>query len=199
MIKKMMLLAIAVAAVAAFAAPASALAGTHWIHEGSTVSSFEEDYTGFASFDVNAFPGTSFGCVVHVHLSATQDTTPTTATGTITSFEVTTNTCEGTGLLTGCELENDTSNTNWHVVATATDLDITKTGGEIEINNSYKAGCAVAASTVKFASITATPTPNIEEVECLDLSGSGSSALGAVAATGELCAYNGPTYGWEVV
>jgi hypothetical protein len=142
MLKKMMLLAMAVAAVAAFAVPAAASADV-WTDNG-TVLEPEEDitqaYEGVLTFNTGA-TGT-FGCNVTIVV-----TTNGPEAAQITKFSPTTTSCVGTVAFKGCELIEDLSNTPWDVHNATTPLVVTKAGANMTIFNKYKAGSCAGGQT----------------------------------------------------
>jgi hypothetical protein len=179
MLKKMTLLAMAVAAIAAFAVPASASAATDWTHEGVVVKEgvdLTEAFEGELSFDTAIG---SFGCQVTVVLTVTG---PTKAE--ITKFAPTTATCKGTNSLVPCKLKNDASNVPWTVTSGTGAFTVTKTGGNVTVFNEYEAGCPLGASSdLLFEKITVTPAT--EEGVITKLTISGTSTVG-VPATGSV-------------
>src|SRR3954471_19344111 len=114
MLKKMMLLALAVGALVAFAAPAVASATT--IVDSETKEAGETiDFTGEVGFagELGGFKE----CVIHgtIHVSG--------ETGEAT-VEITNHTCVGTGAFTACTVEE--ANTEpWGIDINAADLTIT--------------------------------------------------------------------------
>jgi hypothetical protein len=177
MLKKITLLAMAVGALVAFAAPASALAATDWTHNGSVVSE-PVDLTETFEGELRFFAGVSdsFGCQVTVKATVTG---PTSAE--LTEFNPTTSSCSGTGKFAGCVLIADSNNAPWTVTNGATTLSVTKTGGNVTVFNEYEAGCSEATSHLEFTSVTVTPTLNGSGV-ITKLTISGTATNGAVAA-----------------
>ena len=153
MLKKMMLLASALAALVAFAVPATASADT-WAHNGVALSpeqDMTQSYEGFLQFNTGA-TGT-FGCDVTIKI-----TTNGPHAAQVTEFNPTTGTCVGTVAFKGCKLIADKSNVPFNVSNAATPLSVTKAGGNITIHNEYEAGsCAGKQTTshLEFATISA--------------------------------------------
>lgn len=190
MLKKMMLLAGMAVAAIAFAAPASAMAqhGTHWTDNHEVIEpsvTREAPFEGFLDFTIappNVPVHSTFGCEVTGIIQATGPTN-----GQITKFAPTTNTCVGTGIFAKCELETHTANVPWTVTNTTADLDVTKPGGDVTINNVYKncAAGAIPPSDPEFASITVDPTID-PDTTITSLAITGVDTKGAVTATGSI-------------
>ncbi len=186
MLKKMMLLAMAVAAIAAFAVPASASAATDWTHNDVLVpagSNFSQSFEGKLSFTV-APPivpvHSTYGCQVTIEINVTG---PTAAT--VKKFNPTTSTCEGTGVFAGCKLKADKNNipaAGWAIENLVTDLAVKHptAGTDLTIFNEYE-GCAVPSSDLEFKEVTVTPTLNAGKT-ITSLAISGTSTTGAVAS-----------------
>lgn len=147
MLKKMMLLAMAVCALVAFSAPASASAANEWI------GSHSDNLTGKLSFGNPAAGQTKFGC----QTSTTVDVTGGTSTGEVTSFTPTTASCSGEGAFAGCSLVSHettlptvlgTSQVKIHIVGATTLTLTTPAGTPIVLHNVYNAGCAIEKSTL---------------------------------------------------
>jgi len=176
MLKKMMLLAVAAAALVAFVVPASASADV-WTDNHNTL---EEGQTANQSFEgvlkFFAGPTTTFACNVTVEIEAEGP-----SGGRVTKFNPTTTECEGTGGFAGCELEADSSNISegWNINIASTPILVTASSGNITIHNEY-AGCAAPDTDLAFTSITVTPTQ--VEGTITKLSISGTATNGAVAA-----------------
>lgn len=96
-LKKIMLLATAVCALAAFAVPASASASHHFTDNTEAIGAggVETDLHGNMAF-TNVFGG--YECTV------TSDVTFTTEDAHVTSFDIDTKECEGAGVLENCKL-----------------------------------------------------------------------------------------------
>jgi len=134
MLKKMMLLASAVAALAAFAIPATASADT-WADNGVAImagADITQSYEGFLQF--NTGPLGVYGC----EFTATVTTNGPHA-ATITKFAPTTEPCVGTIAFEGCTLIGHTSNTPWDLGNATTPLAASKAGGNITMHFEYKA------------------------------------------------------------
>ncbi len=187
-LRKMMLLAGMALAAIAFAVPASAsAASTHWTDDHEVVSSpanITAPFEGFLKFTV-APPfvpvHSTFGCQVTIKVNVTG---PTAAQ--ITEFRPTTTECLGTGVFTGCQLEEDVSNVPFSIANTDADLDITKPGGDITVFNKYEscAGGALPNSDLLFPSITATPTLDSEgTIEEIHISGTATTTSAAASGS----------------
>ena len=185
MLKKMMLLATAVAAIAAFAIPASASATDVWLANGETLGAEEtatQSYEGLLEFTAPSVG--SFGCEVTLTIMAEGP-----SGGTVTTFAPTTSSCSGTGVFSGCKLVHHTSNIakGWKVDISATGgvtpASITIPGAFMTFSHVYE-GCMVPSSSLSFASITLTPTLGFEaEVEHFHMHGvstSGATTAGSV-------------------
>jgi hypothetical protein len=187
MVKKMMLLAMAAAAVAAFAVPATASASGMFYHEGESFEgAIKETFagpigfaTGFGGFDCNAY--------AEVDME--------TNGGTVTSLEIDTETCTGTGALAACTLVEDEVTKLGTLTPTAADIDIQN----VEITNTYGGMCPLTHSTITATAVTATPD-NPAAISTLTLSGPvvvdpiGGGEIPA-AATGLLAADEPETFG----
>jgi hypothetical protein len=148
MLKKMMVLAMALAALAV---PASASADS-WADAGTPIEAgadITQPYEGFLQF--NTGPTGIFGCDVTVTI-----TTEGPHVAEVTKFSPTTSTCVGTGAFKGCVLVKDTSNVPWDINNIATPLVVTKLGGNPTIHYEFKEkSCAAAQTTshLEFAQI----------------------------------------------
>jgi hypothetical protein len=158
MIKKMMLLALAVGALVALAVPAMASAD-QWTYDGAPIGlgeEVQEEYEGFLSFTTPppAVPvHSTFGCEVTVVVQVT-GTEDETGHAFVTQFSPTTGTCVGTGVFTNCKLKADSSNPPWTVDINATDLTVT---GTVEINNTYEScPSGITGSKLGFVDTTVT-------------------------------------------
>jgi hypothetical protein len=192
MLKKMMLLAGLALSAVAFAAPASASAQGTLFDEGTPIPAGNHatlETTGVIGFDVPEL-ASSFGCNSHPKVTLVSGHP---STGTVTAFNITTSECAGTGLLEGCELANDTTNTPT-VDVSATVLTITN----IKINNVFKEGCIVPASQWTFPAVVATPN-NTKAISSVKVSGNGVDEVTGllIEATGTLNIAGGAagTYG----
>lgn len=176
-IKKMLLLASMALAAIAFAAPATASA--EWTHEGEPIGDKANislsGTVGFAGAG-----GAAFECVVHSSVTLEPGTT-----GTVKSFQITTNTCKGTGPLENCVLANDTViGLPWVVHTNGTAMTIT----DVTITNHYvdnTPACPVHTTVLHFASATATPdsTSAMSSVTVSGTATSGAVAFGSFAVT----------------
>jgi hypothetical protein len=177
MLKKMMLLAMAVGALIAFAAPAAAQAQL-------TFNNATEEFEGVLEFHRPAPPITgTFACNVTVVVTSTGGTD-----AEVTEFAPTTEECEGTGLFAGCELVGDASNVPFTATANTEDIVVTKPGGDITIANVYS-GCAfgIPGSHLEFGEVTAEASlTGNGGIEALTISG--ISTAGGVTASGTVLA-----------
>lgn len=140
---KRLLLAGAIAAVSAFAAPASALAA-EWTHEGTEITNFVEiNLTGAELFETSPNNGMNCG------LAATL-TTEGGSTGQITEFEITE--CPaGFGSFSGCTAgEAEAIGLPWTVHVNATDLTVTGW----RVLRTFGAGCPIEELDKTIASMT---------------------------------------------
>jgi hypothetical protein len=183
MIKKIMLLASALAALVAFAVPAVASAG-QWTDNGTILTEGQkitQSYEGFLQF--NTGPTGTFGCDVTITIETNGPTA-----GQVTAFNPTTATCIGTIAFKGCKLIGHTSNKSFNINNTGNPLKITKGAENITIRNEYEAGsCAGKQTTshLEFANINATYEANAGTTLIEKLTISGSSTAG-VPAEGSL-------------
>lgn len=195
-VKRVMLsLAATVAAMFAFASPAMAVDG-HIAHvtTGSTVSNLTLHLVGNAKFETL---GTGIQCTT---ITSTVEL-ETATTGKVVSFLPEVSTCSGFGsIYAGCKVTSTTTNTPLHVTVTDNDFDVTKTGGETEIegklnscNNSKVnfTNLFFPNATLKpenTAGTTAATGEPIEAVEIVETEGEAENNLGtlAVEATGTL-------------
>jgi hypothetical protein len=188
MLKKMMLLALAVGALVAFAAPASASAsGPMFTNNQAAISgTVPTTFSGRATFTALGIPGTSYSCVIHVTLSVG------TTEAHITSFVATRETCEGTGALEPCEL----------AAANATG-EFTTNGATISssnftLSNTYEGENCAVPGVEGSGSITLTPVE--EETDPLNevtASGTLESTAGPLSISGTLTQET-PTIGISV-
>jgi hypothetical protein len=192
MLKKTILLASLALAAVAFAAPAPASAQGTLFDNGNPVPTGNHvtlELTGVIAFD---FPelASSFGCVAHPEITLKAGHP---STGAVEAFNLTTEECEGTGLLEGCELASDMTNKS-AVDVSATSLTITG----FEFTQLFKEGCIVPASLWTFPAITAIPN-NANAISILSLSGEGISDVTGlvIQVTGTLQIVGGAagTYG----
>jgi hypothetical protein len=176
-LKKMMLLASMALAAIAFAAPAAA--------QAVEFNNATESYEGKLKFAVAGVG--SYECTVTAAVQSSGG-----STGTVETFQPSTapGDCVGTGVFTGCTLENDTSSVPFSVhVLTAGDLEITDKPGNIIIHNVYGNCPFVPETTLEFESVTATPTPATGPIHEIHISGTditvGAVASGSLVAEGE--------------
>lgn len=151
MLKKLLVVASLAFAAIAVPGPASASA---LLWDGS----HEDSLTGFVSFG-NPEPGqTKFGCPVHVGIEVTGDT----STGRLTSFEPTTEFCEGEGALGFCFLtEAETtlpettseSLAKLHLVGEITVTMTTPFGNPIVLIYRYDPECPIEKSVVTVSDL----------------------------------------------
>jgi hypothetical protein len=179
--KKTLRLALAAATLVALASPAAASAEGTLFDQGievTTGSHVTLDLSGRLGWDIPDL-ASSYECDVHssVTLKAGH---PSHGTATL---EFTTETCEGTGVLTGCELESHSTNSPLTVDVTSSDLRITN----FEFNESFQGGCFMPASQRTFPEIMATPDAT-GAISALTLSGAGSDHVTGLPMdlTGEL-------------
>ena len=159
MIKKMMLLAMAAAAVLAFAIPAAAQAepGGMFYNEGNAITEpIEESLTGPISFTTTAG---GFECVVHVR------GTVETEGGTLDELELTLTTCVGSGALEGCSL------LSYELTGTPT-LTPTSANNDFDIEGFEFDSLSDCLGRVKFTAPTLTAVPNNPSaISVVDVSG----------------------------
>jgi hypothetical protein len=191
MLKKMMLLAVAAAAIAAFVVPASASADV-WTNGGAVLEGEEtanQSYEGVLTFNAGEAVGT-FGCQVTVEIEASAG-----SLGAITKFNPTTSTCSGTKAFSGCVLKKDTSSiaSGWHISIVSTPFTVTASSGNLTIHNEYE-GCAGGQTTthLEFKSVTATPEVVGGIIQKITISG---FATNGVFASGVLTAEGTATLG----
>jgi hypothetical protein len=176
MLKKMTLLAMAVAAIAAFAVPASASAATDWTDNGAVVANGVDISQGFEGKLQFAVSGVgTFGCEVTIKITITG---PTSAE--ITQFNPTTSTCVGTGAFEKCKLKSDKSTVPWTITNGATTLAVT--ASPLTVFNEYEAGCGVGATSDLVFEAGITVTPTLVEGRITSLAIAGTSTSGAVAS-----------------
>jgi hypothetical protein len=183
MIKKMMLLAMAVGALVAFAAPSVASAH-QWTYEGAVIPEgkvVQEEYEGFLSFTSPAPPlpiHSTFGCEVTavVQVAGTEDGT---GHANATQFSPTTPTCVGTGIFAGCVLASHENTAPWTIDINPADLTIT----DVKIINFYAEGCAVPGSELTFKEITGVTTSNSTGIQTIHISGLASNGFTSASGT----------------
>jgi hypothetical protein len=192
MLKKMMLLAMAVGALVAFAAPAVASADV-WTDDGVALEEEQtavQAFEGELSFSIKTpFPST-FGCQVTVLIEAEGP-----SGGRVTSFSPTTETCAGNGVFTGCKLVGDSNNGPWNIDVTNTPATVSASSGNLTILNVYSS-CAfgLTGSHLEFPSVTVTPTQSGGRITALAISG---EATNGAIASGSVTPEEGPTLGLE--
>jgi hypothetical protein len=192
MIKRMMLLAMAMATFVAFVAPANAGAEM-FMHEGSEITEpIEEEFSGTLGFNTAA-GGMSCAVDPVVELD--------TEGGTGLDLGLTTSSCQGTGALAGCTVTSHAG--HWTIGIffwRPTPSFIHMTGFIFTIKFGGSCPLSGTGSTSTFSSITVSPD-NPSAISTLSLSGSGAldTALGALPATisGKLTAANPETIGLE--
>jgi hypothetical protein len=170
MLKKTMLLAMAVGALA-FAAPAVASAD-QWTYNGAPIAQddvVQDEYEGFLSFTLPTAivpVHTTFGCDVTTTLQV-EGTEDETGHALMTQFAPTTSTCVGTGAFAGCKVKADSSNPPWTVDINATDLTVT---GTMKIVNAYE-GCltGIMGSELSFVNPTVETTNGANGISTLTL------------------------------
>lgn len=183
MLGKKTFLAMALALVV-FAAPASATAA-EWIHtEEGPVTEGSEGFSGFVEFYAPSV-ASGIGCVVHTQLEITGA-----SSAEVTGFEITTTTCEGKGLLTGCKVGGHGVSLPIPVDVAASSLTLTGYG----VGLGFGGGCLV--ETIGFAIPEETAIPdNTEAIGSLAVSGTGVAGALLVTVSGTLAADNPGTYG----
>jgi hypothetical protein len=210
---KKSLLAIAAMALSLMGFASSASAATDGVIRDVTTNAIipagtELHAVGFAKFS-SGFG--NFECHVTANIKATGAAG---TTGEVTNFSIpNTANCTGSGALAGCTLKSDTiTNLPWNATVTppggsipAGDLDITDPSN-IVIDNEFSGGFFCPSSlTLTFPSITLTPlktgTTQVtggtsavlggtaalnDPIAGVEISGSGTSPLGSVTASGQL-------------
>jgi hypothetical protein len=182
-IKKMALLASMALALVAFAAPATASA-LEWKHEGKKLAANASiSFTGPVGFT------SAFGNVSCETAHGTGVIKPGT-TGTITAFDGTN--CKGSGLLTGCTVDDTALGLPWvtHITGAKT---FSITGVKIKNVFTDDPFCVVDETTLE-GSITAT-VDNAAAISSATLSGTLNSSLGTVNVNGTLQGTPAKTYG----
>jgi hypothetical protein len=150
MIKKMMLLVSALAALIAFAVPAPASAD-RWADNGVALTEawhMNQSYEG--NFVFNTGPTGKLECPVTITVTAYGPNI-----GAITSFNSTTAACKGTVAFAGCLVTTDISNISWSINNATTPLVVTKPGGNMTLHYFYASGTCAAkhvTSHLEFAS-----------------------------------------------
>jgi hypothetical protein len=211
MLKKMMLLAISVGALVAFAVPATASATDVW----TDWNGLKHQTLGGGNTANQAFEGlivfttglplpveSGFGCQVTVEIRAVGP-----SGGKVTKFNPTTKECVGTGIYDGCTLKGDTTNIRteeeeeffdrWSINVSETPATVTNTIGNLTFHYIYE-GCpsGVTGSHLEFASISVTPTLNVDgTITALSLSGTATN--GATKISGTVTPEAGLTLGVE--
>jgi hypothetical protein len=179
MTKKLMLLAMAVAAVVAFAVPALASADMYKDNGNEISGSIVVSYAGTAQFTTHIPGETQFG----VHCNVTAEVEIETNAARVTSFLG--GGCTGLDGFSECEVETlgvpglaIGAETPWAIDAeTSEDLNITG----VNARNGFAEGCAAPGA---FVEGTVTATPAVAgNLEHLTLSGEVASPFGANTAT----------------
>jgi hypothetical protein len=181
-IKKMLLLASMALAAVAFAAPAGASAA-EITHEGVPVGAGTEvDMSGTARFTSTIIVPSGIECDVHATLTADNSETGKTA------FDVTEESCEGFGFLSGCEVEStELTNNPWVThVASANTLSITN----VVIHGVNDPECFLEEVTLDFPVITAT-VDDPEAISSVTISGTGKANELSSTASGSLSVVGG--------
>jgi hypothetical protein len=179
MIKKMILLALSLVALVAFAAPVSASAAGTLTHNGNPVPAGEHvtlHAAGWVGFFVHGVG--SYECATHSEIEL-ESGNPSTGTAT---YEITPSDCYGAGAYTGCELSEFFTNAPWNVVAGSNKLVIEGAEEEITLLVGFHSPCPMGEAEINFPSITATPTSSTE-LHTLMVSGTGTYLGGAMIAT----------------
>ena len=194
MLKKMMLLAVSVAALAAFAIPASAsAASTHWTDNDVVVENgvnITAPFEGKIQFTAGK---STFSCEVTTKILVVG---PTTAL--VTSFAPTTSSCIGTVAFENCTLKAHSNNAPWTIVNNDANLTILKPESKITIKYEFDGtGCLVPSLHLEFSNITATPTLNANGT-ITSIAISGTSTTGVVAS-GSVAPEGTPTLGLVTV
>lgn len=195
MLKKLTLLAMAVAALVAFAAPAAAQAEADWTHEGTVITEDHHvEFTGPAEFNL-AESETGAHAIVHAEITLYPDT----GTGTVSAFHVTN--CTGTGELNGFPCTGSPTFPDWPVQARADGTILITIPKTEPLHNVYYADAGhtfPVATTALSGPVIATPD-NSGEIGSVQLvGGEGLEANGnAAEASGELAVTEGDagTYG----
>jgi len=184
-LKKMLLVAGMALTAIAFAAPAA--------QAQLTFNAAEESYEGTLQFHrpagVGGVPPTG---VFHCNEVTVKVVSPGGTDASVTEFKPTTATCAGEagGLFQGCVLKEDTSNIPFTATTTATDINVTKPGGDIDIHNKYeKCAFGITESTISFGSVTVVPDPGTGPISTLTVSG--TTTAGGITASGTLHAEDG--------
>jgi len=163
-IKRMLLFA----SVAFAALPAAAQA--EWTHEGELLKGAAEvQLSGTVMFTLPAGLGGNI-CLVKANLVMLPG-----KQGAITKPELQTATCEGWGVLEGCEVEKDSTTAPWAVAINEATKHLDMQ--ESTISYVFKAGCPVPMAHLVFPATTIEP----DNPEALDfLVATGMTALGVV-------------------
>lgn len=192
-IKRIASLAVMALAAVALSVPAAASASGTWTDDHDKL---RKDgvlkLTGKVTF---ALPGVfSFGCDVHIEAKLTasygKGTGVKTGTGHVEKYEATTDTCVGTGLLTGCQLQSDsTTNLPLMLTATKTDIDVVdKAKHHLQFSS-----CPISSAQLEFGPTTL-HLNNAETFSEVEIEGSTESGVLA-SGTLELGEEEAGTYG----
>jgi len=195
MLKKTILLASM--ASAAFTVPTMASAAGTLTHEGVPVPTNETvsaQVSGFVEIDLPALES-GYGCEAEAEVELVSGHP---STGTSVLEIPSTDNCQGTGLLAGCELEAHESNGPFDVVAGANDFTVTNPGGVMTLSSAFDENCIVPGGEMTFAEVLVTPD-NTESISSVTLSGEGVDDVTelALTVTGELAVEPAGTYGIE--
>jgi hypothetical protein len=172
MLKKMMLLGLAIGALVAFAAPAAASAAVVVDTETSEAFTGTESFTGAIQFS-SELGGVACGEATAV-VGFSEG-----SSGEVEELGISLPTCKGSGAFTKCTLTVAELTSASSVTVTETDFDISP----VTITDTFTgAECPVEHITLTFASITATPD-SASSIGDLTLSGSGTADPLGLATT----------------
>jgi hypothetical protein len=176
--RKLTVLAIALASLAAMCAPSMAQ-GQVWtaydlitLEEGETVS---EPFEGSFSFNGGNFG--SYECDVTIEIEAEGP-----AQGRVTKFSPTTSSCHGSSFFFGCRLEADSSNVGewegWPISLGGGYITVSIWPGKITLSNTYDKKCPIPSSHLEFSLLSLSPGLNGEgTITSLSLSGTSTSGI----------------------
>lgn len=176
MLKKMIVLATAVAAFAAFAIPASASAANlQWQHNEVPVKAGQEFNESFEGpfYYVRAEGIGTFQCNVTSNLRVTGP-----EKAEITEFSPQLSSCHGTEKLVKCTLTANVANVPWTITNGVKNLTATKPGGNMTWASTYGGyECPLfGPSTREWASLTITPS-GIDPIRRLTWTGTARNGL----------------------
>jgi hypothetical protein len=164
--------------------------GGKWFDMGVSIpkcTEIELPLTGVFSYDIPEL-ASSFGCVLDMTITAEPG-----GGAEVSSFETTTSGCEGTGLLAGCVIVADESNSP-EVDVSKMDFTITN----LEYTFIFGEGCLLPASLFTWPEMTLVPN-NPESISSVTISGKGSDDVSGLefGPTGTLSVTGGKagTYG----